>query len=30
LEAIDYPDAAEYAKQATLTRSMREISDNSV
>ena len=30
LEAIDYPDAAEYAKQAMLTRAMREISDNSV
>jgi len=30
LESIDYPDPAEYAKQANLNRVMREISDNSV
>jgi tRNA pseudouridine38-40 synthase len=30
LESIDYPDPADYAKQANLNRVMREISDNSV
>jgi tRNA pseudouridine38-40 synthase len=30
LESIDYPDPADYAKQANLNRVMRESSDNSV
>jgi len=30
LESIDYPDPAEYAKQANLNRVMRKVTDNSV